>query len=137
MLKPTGREFTIRVPIYVTLGRVRKKKFYLNLNLLRNRVAHLNNNIKKEFKNIVAPLIPEGVFYEKFTLHYELYLPNKLHRDISNVLSIVDKNFCDAFIESGHGIDDSYEYVQDIRYTYGGMDEDKEGYCLVTVKEVA
>ncbi|MBD3841944.1 MAG: hypothetical protein IE909_08675 [Campylobacterales bacterium] len=97
----------------------------------------MNNNIKKEFKNIVAPLIPEGVFYEKFTLHYELYLPNKLHRDISNVLSIVDKNFCDAFIESGHGIDDSYEYVQDIRYTYGGMDEDKEGYCLVTVKEVA
>jgi hypothetical protein len=128
-------EFTIKVPIYVELGKVKKKKYYLNLNLLRNQVAHLNNNIKKEFKRIVEPLIPP-IFYDKFELEYELYLPNKLKRDVSNVCSIIDKNFCDAFVELGHAPDDNYEYLQKITYKYGGMDEKKRGFCLITVRRV-
>ena len=129
------KEFTIKAPIYVELGKAKKKKYYLNLNLLRNQVGHLNNNIKKEYKRIVEPLLPD-VFYNKFELDYELFLPNQLKRDISNVLSIVDKNFCDTFVETGHAHDDNYEYVQKVTYRYGGMDPNKKGYVLITVKEV-
>lgn len=129
-------QFTIKAPIYVELGKVKKKKFYLNLNLLRNQVGHLNNNIKKEYKRILEPLIPKDVFYEHFEIDYELFLPNKLKRDIANVCSIIDKNFCDSFIELGHGIDDNYEYLKHVTYRYGGMDPKKNGYVLITVKEV-
>ena len=129
------KEFTIQAPIYVELGKAKKKKYYLNLNLLRNQVGHLNNNIKKEYKRIIEPLLPD-VFYEKFELDYELFLPNQLKRDISNVLSIVDKNFCDTFVVAGHAHDDNYEYVQHVTYRYGGMDPNKKGYVLITVKEV-
>ena len=128
-------KFTIKVPIYVELGKKKVKKYYLNLNLLRNQVGHLNNNIKREYKRILTPLIPQDVYYEKFEIDYELWLPNKLKRDISNVLSIVDKNFCDSFVELGHAVDDNYEYLQKVTYRYGGMDENKKGYVIITVKE--
>lgn len=130
------KEFTIKAPIYVELGKKKVKKYYLNLNLLRNQVGHLNNNIKREYKRILEPLIPRKVYYEKFEVDYELFLPNKLKRDIANVCSIIDKNFCDSFIELGHGVDDNYEYLQKVTYRYGGMDENKKGYVLITVKEV-
>jgi len=129
-------EFTIRAPIYVELGKKKKKKYYLNLNLLRNQVGHLNNNIKKEYKRILEPIIPPDVYYENFEVHYELFLPNKLKRDIANVCSIIDKNFCDSFVELGHAPDDNYEYLQRVSYRYGGYDEGKKGYVLITVKEV-
>lgn len=130
------QEFTIKAPIYVELGVKKKKKHYLNLNLLRNNKHHLNNNIKREYKRVIASLIPDGVYFEKFELEYELFLPNKLKRDISNVCSVVDKNFCDAFIELGYGVDDNYEYLQKVSYRYGGYDDKKRGYVLITVREV-
>ena len=131
-----SREFTIKAPIWVELGKKKKKKYYLNLNLLRNQVGHLNNNIKKEYKRIIEPLLPTDVFYEKFELDYELWLPDYRKRDISNVLSIVDKNFCDTFVELGHAVDDNYEFVQKVTYRLGGIDETGAGYVLITVKEV-
>ena len=132
--------FTIVSPIYVEMGKVKKKKHYLNLNLMRNQVGHLINNIKKEYKKQIEPLIPKDVYYEHFELDYELFLPNKLERDISNVLAIVDKNFCDVFAglkgEDGHAPDDNYNYLKKVTYRYGGQDPDKEGYVLITVTEV-
>ncbi len=135
-LGDSPNQFTIKAPIYVELGKKKVKKYYLNLNLLRNQVGHLNNNIKREYKRILEPLIPRKVYYEKFEVDYELFLPNKLKRDIANVCSIIDKNFCDSFIDLGHGIDDNYEYLQKVTYRYGGMDENKKGYVLITVREV-
>ena len=90
-------------------------------------------------KDVVLPLIPEelwGAKLKKIELEYELYLPNRLKRDISNVLSIVDKFACDALVEGGVFEDDNYEHLQKVTYKYGGMDEHKKGYVLMTIKEV-
>ena len=133
------KQFTVKVPLKVEIGVRKKKTYYLNLNIYRNKVGFLMNNTKLEFKRIVEPLIPD-VYYEKFELEYVLYLPDSRHRDISNVLAIVDKYFTDVFVglkgEKGHAPDDSYQYLQKVVYKLGGFDPDKEGYVLVTVKEV-
>ena len=96
----------------------------------------MNNSLKKEFKRIVAPLLPTDTRYEKFTLHYKLYLPNLLKRDIANVLSITDKFFSDALVECGIVPDDNYEHLTKVTYEWGGYDEDKRGYTDVTVTEL-
>ena len=133
------RQFTIKLPIYIETGVRKKKKNYLNLNLYRNMPFHLSNTLKKKMKDIVFPLVPEefwGVKLQNFELEYELYLPNQLHRDISNVLSIVDKSACDALVECGVLEDDNYNHLKKVTYKYGGQDENKKGYVLLTVKEV-
>ena len=80
---------------------------------------------------------PSEESYEHFELHYVLYLPNLLKRDISNVLSIVDKFFADALVENGNVPDDNYEHLKYVTYKYGGYDEAKKGYVDVTIKEVS
>lgn len=131
------RQFTIKMPIKVTLGKKKKKNYYLNLNLMRNQVGHLINNIKTEYARMAHGVLPnDGTFYAQFELDYELFLPNKLKRDISNVLSIIDKNFCDALVTHGIVEDDNYEFLKKVTYRYGGQDEKKDGYVLITVKEV-
>ena len=124
--------------MHIETGIRKKRKHYLNLNLFRNMPFHLNNSLKKEFKRIVTPLLPkpEDVVYEKFTLHYKLYLPNLLKRDIANVLSITDKFFSDALVENNNVPDDNYEHLTKVTYEWGGYDEDKRGYTDVTVKEI-
>lgn len=131
------KEFTIKAPIYVELGKVKKKKYYLNLNLLRNQVGHLNNNIKREYKRVLTPLLPIGkVYYEYYSLEYELWLPDGRKRDLSNICSIIDKNFGDAIVELGIVPEDNYYHLQDVHYRLGGYDEKGNGYCIITVKEV-
>ena len=129
-------QFQVKVPIYAELGKVKKKKHYLNLNLLRNRVGHVNNNIKKEFKRIITPSLPIGeMHFEYYSLEYVLFIPNKLKRDVSNVCSVIDKNFGDTIVELGIVPEDNYYHLQSISYKLGGYDEKGKGYCIVTVKE--
>jgi len=130
------REFVIKAPIWVELGKKKKKRYYLNLNIMRNQVGHLINNVKVEYKRIVEPLLPHNVCFEHYELDYELFLPDKRKRDISNVLSIVDKNFCDTLVTTGHVLEDNYENLKKVTYRYGRFDEEGKGYVLITVKEV-
>jgi len=130
------RSFMIELPIYVETGVRKKRKHYLNLNLYRNLPFHLNNSLKKELKRVVTPLLPTSdIHYEHFELEYILYLPNKLKRDISNVLAIIDKFFCDALVENGNVPDDNYQHLKKVIYKYGGMDDKRRGYVSVIVKE--
>jgi hypothetical protein len=131
-------EYTVTLPIFLETGVRKKRKHYLNLNLYRNMPFHQNNSLKKELKRHVLPSLPkaEEEYYENFELHYVLYLPNQLKRDISNVLSIVDKFFADALVENGNVPDDNYEHLKYVTYRYGGYDDKKNGYVEVTIKEV-
>jgi len=129
------KEFTIKMPIHVELGKTKKKKYYLNLNIMRNQVGHVINNTKKEYKRIAYGTLPTNVYYENYSLIYELFLPNRLKRDVSNVCSVIDKFFNDALVELGIVPEDNYHYLRQITYKLGGYDEDRKGYVLITVKE--
>lgn len=110
------------------------------MNIMRNIPFHLNNSLKKEMKRVVLPLIPneyKGLNLTSFELHYALYLPNLLKRDISNVNSVIDKFVCDALVEGGVLEDDNYNHLKRVTYSFGGYDEDRQGYVIVTIKEVS
>lgn len=78
--------------------------------------------MKKRYKEAVREqieLLPEmaGV-----SLIYTLYPKTKRLCDISNVLSIHDKFFCDALVELGKLPDDDYRYLANISYQFGEID---------------
>ena len=127
-----AHQMNIRLPIRVSLGVKKIKTYSLNLNAFRNWQHYLKNNIKQEFHRLVTPLIPTGKTYTKFRLVYTLYVPDKRKVDIANVLSIVDKNFCDTLVETGVIEDDNYEHLQEITFRFGGISP-KNGYATVEV----
>ena len=127
--------FTVKMPLFVELGKKKKRKYYLNLNIYRLQVGHLINNIKKEYHRIAEPLIPR-VKWKYVELFYKIFLPDRRKRDISNVCSVIDKNFCDSLVKCEVIPDDNYEFVQDIHYSYGGYDTTGQGYAEITVKKL-
>ena len=95
---------------FVMVGR---KKFALNLNTYRNAHFHVLNQAKKQF---MVSLFVEHIDFlnHKFQgvkITYTIIPHNKVMFDTQNVLSIVDKFFCDALVESGIIPDDNYNYV--------------------------
>ena len=98
------------MPLYVDLGKRKRKRYYFNLNNYRNWHYQVNNHLKRSYKALVAPQIKNKVFrYVKLT--FTLYRTDKRRVDRSNVLSIHEKFFCDALVESGCIIDDNDNYL--------------------------
>jgi len=116
------------------MGVRKKKNVYLNLNVYRNMPHHQSNTLKRMYKEAVQGYLPDFHF-EKFSLHYKIFLPNKLKRDVMNVGAIVDKFFCDVLVEEGKVPDDNYNHLKNVTFEYGGQDENKEGYVVATIKE--
>ena len=128
--------FTFRTPMFIETGVRKKKNIAININQTRNMMFHTLNNLKKKFKEIVSKEFPKKTFYKAYRLEYEIFLPNKMKRDIMNIGSMVDKFSNDALVEQGICEEDNYTCLQDVRFTYGGYDPDKKGYIIVTVIEV-
>ena len=131
--KILGEHTRFEVPLFIETGVKKKKRQYLNLNSYRNMPFHLNNNLKKEMKKIVINLGLDFK-YDKFTLHYILYLPDSRKRDVSNVCCIIDKYVCDALVENGNVPEDNYAHLQHIHYHFGGVDVDNPR-CVIYVGE--
>lgn len=132
--KILGDKTVFEVPLFIETGVKKKKRNYLNLNLYRNMPFHLNNNLKKAMKELVKELGLDFK-YEKFDLTYRLYLMDRRLRDVSNVCCIIDKYVCDALVESGNVPEDNYQHLQDIHYTFGGIDTENPR-CEITVQEI-
>jgi len=134
--KNSGKNSYVKysLPLFIETGVKKKKKNYLNLNIYRNMPFHLNNNMKKAMKEIVKEVCPE-FFFNEFELEYTLYLPDQRKRDISNVCTVIDKFQCDALTELGYIIDDNYDYLKKVTYSFGGIDVDNPR-CEVIVREV-
>ena len=72
---------------------------------------------------------------ESVELLYTLYPKTKRLTDISNVLSIHDKFFCDALVEAGKLPDDNYIHLKKITYQFGEIDP-KNPRVEITIEEV-
>jgi hypothetical protein len=95
---------------------VKNKKFMLNLNVYRNTHYHVLNKAKQQFmSNLIAANVE--ILNYKFLavkITYTIIPHNKALFDTQNIISIVDKFFCDTLVAFRIIPDDNYNYV-----TYG------------------
>ena len=122
----------IDLPIDIKIGR---KNCALNLNFYRNAHYQTLNKMKVEFSKVIEPELDKLPSFKSVDLTYTLYPKTKRLCDISNVCSIVDKFFCDALVNKGKLPDDNYQYIKDIKYTFGSIDKDNPR-VTVKIKEV-
>ena len=111
----------IDLPIGIKIGR---KNFALNLNFYRNAHYQTLNKMKVEFSKVIEPELMKLPSFKSIDLIYTLYPKTKRLCDVSNVCSIVDKFFCDALVNIGKLPDDNYQYIKNIKYTFGNVDKD-------------
>lgn len=98
--------------------------FILNLNNYRNTHHQVLNKAKIAFKDeIQEQLSKVDRKFNQFRLVYTLYKNDKRSVDTNNVCTIVDKFFCDALTEAKIIKDDSYKYLTESTFKWGGIDE--------------
>lgn len=112
----------ISVPTRVKV--TKKKYFTINLNQYRNAHFFTLNKAKQVFKEMVIGDISKLPRMNKCELGYKVYPRTRHKSDIANICSIADKFFCDAMIEAGVLVDDNYEHIKDVSYSFGSVDKE-------------
>lgn len=113
-------------PLFVILPRKTKKdkRVALNLNIYRNLHYLISNQAKHVYKEQMAPQL-KGVRFDKpIEITFTLYKASNRRVDRANVLSIVEKFFCDAMTELGCIEDDNDDFIKATHYYSGGKDKD-------------
>jgi len=125
---------SVKLPLYIytTKSKTPKSKVIFNLNNYRNMFFIKNNNAKQAMKEIILDLGIRNLGVGPFKLVYTYFHGNRRKIDVANTCSIIDKFFCDALTESDVWPDDNIDYVKDVEYKWGGIDEG-EGYCKVDI----
>ena len=111
---------TIFVPISVQISK--KAKWHLNLNNYRNAHYQTLNRAKILFAQAVKPTVLNLPEFSQIALNYRLFPPSRREIDVNNVLTIVDKFFCDSLTETGRIPDDNYKFLSDSAFHFGRTD---------------
>ncbi len=115
--------FAISMPLFIEMGKIKPKKFYINLNNYRNWHYQVNNNLKSRYKEILSDKV-EGMSFGRISLVFTLHRGDRRRVDRSNILSIHEKFFCDAIVECGCIKDDSDDFLVSTHYFTGNVDRD-------------
>jgi len=91
--------------------------------------------MKIKYKKIVKDQISLLPTFTKVSIEYVLYPKTNRLTDISNVLSIHDKFFCDALVEYGKLPEDNYLYIPEIKYKMGEV-EKSNPRVEILIKEI-
>ena len=112
-------------PIYIQIGKTaNSKKYSLNLNQYRNWHFRTSNAIKRKYKEEMRPLIQGLKLKPPIGIEYVVYYKDRRIYDRNNILSVVDKFFCDALVQVGVLPDDCDTYIQYSLYRTGGIDRE-------------
>lgn len=111
-------------PLFVSLPRKTKpaKKIYLNLNVYRNLHFILNNQAKDIYCKLMERQLLGLRCDEPVEITFTLFKGRNTRVDRSNILSIVEKFFCDALVHHNCIPDDNDEYIKTTHYKSGGLD---------------
>lgn len=112
-------------PIAVSLPRktTKARRIALNLNVYRNLDHFSSNNAKTQYNAILGLQLRDITISPPIKIKYTLHRKDKRKGDRSNVLSIVEKFFCDALVHYGCIPDDNDEYIISTTYTTGDVDK--------------
>lgn len=113
----------ISMPLYLTTGKIKKKKRYINLNVYRNLHFQVNNQMKILYKELVMSQIKD-LKLKKVRLEFTLHRGDMRRVDRSNILSVHEKFFSDALVDCGCLLDDSDSYIESTHYYTGDVDKD-------------
>ncbi|MHA1447945.1 MAG: hypothetical protein ACTSP4_00795 [Candidatus Hodarchaeales archaeon] len=121
-----NRKIIISMGLFVDLPRKTKKdkRLHFNLNQFRNWHHRTSNEAKHAYKLMAKEQIDRIECLGCIELVYTLYKKDKRVVDISNVLCIHDKFFCDALVEYNKLEDDNFNFLKKITYLYGGIDKE-------------
>ena len=112
--------------------------FHLNLNAFTQiaKCPSLRNKVKQNYQELITPLLANiKPIKGQISLTYTLYVGSKRRSDLSNICCIIDKYFSDTLVNAGIIEDDSYEYIKEVKYLYGGYDKENPR-CEVEIKQV-
>lgn len=123
LLKGHEGVFKLELPLFVTLGKRKPKKWYLNLNNYRNDHFQVLNNVKILYTQTSIDKLKDLAHLNRCAIFYELYFPTEARRDVGNVCSIIDKFFSDALVDSGKLPDDDFTHLPTIIFNFGGIDK--------------
>jgi hypothetical protein len=111
----------IKSPLYIELWKKKIRKYYINLNRIKNLHFIVYNNLKKEYKKQLKPQLAS---LEKINWPIQIiityYNPTKRKSDLDNVCCYQSKFFQDALVEEWIIEEDNYEYIKKITYKYWG-----------------
>ncbi len=120
----------MRLPTYInTSAKVTKA---LNLNVYRNLHHHSLNIQKRNFHDAVKPLLKHIPRAEKIWIHYKIFAPRNGCLDTMNVGSIVDKYFSDTLVETKKIMDDHFDHVVLVSFSFGGVCK-LDGHAIATI----
>lgn len=106
------------------------KTINLNLNEFRNNNHFKNNSDKIKYHQAMEARIKDafkGIEVKPpIAIKYELMVGTHRLLDIANILTIVDKFFCDSLVKCGVIEDDNYKFVDDLRFKFKGYEKNQE-----------
>lgn len=120
------KETTFISPLFVDLARKTKKdkRVYLNLNVYRNLHFIVNNQAKEAYNAIMRAQMDGKRFNGQIKLSFYLFKGRNCRVDRANILSIIEKFFCDALVKNGCIPDDNDKYICETHYYSAGYDKD-------------
>jgi hypothetical protein len=91
----------IDCPVYIIVPRKTKKdrKYSLNLNQYRNWKFVVSNMLKDTFSEGMRRALSDVKVKDKLYISYKYYKGSNRRSDKNNVISIVDKFFCDSLVK--------------------------------------
>jgi len=116
------RKIDSPLAIYLPRKTMKDKRMALNINVFRNLHYVVNNNCKVEYRKLMEEKLSGEIYKTPIIISFYLYKPSKRKMDRSNVLSIVEKFFCDSLTYYGCIPDDNDDFIQSTHYYSGDMD---------------
>lgn len=122
-------------PLFVDLPRKTKKdkRIYLNLNVYRNLNRFTNGDAKIIYCEDMEKQLKGLVLKTPVRITYVLFKGSKRKTDRANILSVVDKFFCDALVHWGCIFDDEDKFIFSTHYYTGGIDSENPR-CEITIR---
>jgi len=115
--------YIFTAPLYLILAKsLSGKKYHLNLNNYRNWRSAVSNNLKKKYKEVVSSQLKGVKLKYPIEIKFTYIKSQNRKVDRANVLSVHEKFFCDALVESGCIPDDNDLYIKKTTYVSNGVE---------------
>ena len=113
----------------------KKSKYHINMNVFMRSHYTEVSKMKKLYQKYVQTLLPTVETYTgEFKLLFVYYRPNLITRDLSNMVSVIDKFTVDVLTQQGIIPDDSVSHIKSVHYYFGGTKKDSHYVDLYLFK---